>query len=136
MIDPIDLMDATRAAVFRRLSEQVPNSLCPVFDDVPQNTQPPFLKIGAIDTQNEESRDGQFERLTVEIIAIYRGNNRSVLLKMMHAGRRALDRQALNDANVNFLKTRFITASASDASKDDGVTYAGISNYEIFAEPA
>jgi hypothetical protein len=132
----IDLMSAARGAVFRALAAAVSPSLCTVFDDVPQGTQPNFLKIGAIDSQNEESRSDQFERLTVEVIAIYRGQDRGVLLSMMHAGRDALDRKQLTSDGVNFLRTRFVTASASDASKDDGVTYAGISNYEIWAEPA
>lgn len=133
----IDLMSAVRAAVGKALKDGVPADLCPVYDDVPQNTQPPFVKVGAIDTENDETKGEQFERVTVEVIAVYRGDKRSVLLAMMHAARACIDRQVLpSDETINILRARFTKGSAGDAWTGDGVTYAGIMNFEIWAEPA
>lgn len=95
MTEIVDLVGAARGAVFRALIAAVPTDLCAVFDDIPQGTEPNYLKIGAIDTENDESKSGQFERITVELFAIYRGADRGVLLAMMFAGRKALDRQKL-----------------------------------------
>lgn len=133
---PTDLMSAARGAVFRALEAHVPPELCSVFDDLPQETKPPFLKIGAIDSENEAGKGDQVERLTVEVVAIYQGEDRGVLLAMLHAARAALDRQSLEAAGVYFQPPRFLMASASDASATDGVTYAGIINHEVYAEPA
>jgi hypothetical protein len=133
----VDLMGAARGAVFRALSASVPPELCQVFDDIPQGTEPNYLKLGTLDTENDESKGDQFERLTVEVFAVYRGADRGVLIAMMFAGRTALDRQKLpNASGAQFLRCRFVKGVASDASPQDGVTYAGLMHFEIWAEPA
>lgn len=132
----IDLMSATRGAVYRALAAAVPGDLAPVYDDVPQNTPPPFVKIGSIDSENASAKGDQVELLTVEVVAVYRGEDRGVLLAMMHAARAALDRQPITADGVAFEPPRFVVGSASDASQQDGVTYAGVLNFELYAEPA
>ena len=135
MTEVIDLVGPTRIAVFNALEQGVDPALCAVFDDVPEGTQPNFLKIGMIDNENDESKSDQFERLLVEVLGVYRGADRGVLVAMMFAGRKAIDRQKLTAEGVNFLRSRFVKGTTSDASPQDGVTYAGLMQFEIWAEP-
>lgn len=129
----IDLMSATQEAVFRALEAGV--TLATVHDHVKQDMQPPFVKLGTIETDNEGDKKDQRELLQVEVHTIYRGSDRSVLLAIMHDVRSALDGVAIDAEGVSFWEPVFISAAASDAGPD-GVTYAGISTFEINAEPA
>lgn len=136
MTDIVDTVGAVRIAVFDALEAGVDSALCGVFDDLPEGTQPNFLKIGVIENENDESKGDQFERLMVEVLGVYRGADRGVLVAMMFAGRCALDRRVLAAPDVNFLRCRFIKGVTSDASPQDGVTYAALMHFEIWAEPA
>ena len=130
----IDLMSAARGAVYAALAATVDPALAAVFDDVPQGTQPPFLKVGAIDSESRATKGEQLERLTVEVIAVHRGEDRGVLLAMMHAARAALDGQAVTAPDAALRPPRFESASASDVGPD-GVTYAGLITFTIDAQP-
>ena len=135
--DVIDLVGPTRGAVFRALLAAVPGDLCAVFDDIPQGTEPNYLKIGAIDTEQDDAKADQFEILTVEVFGVYRGADRGVLVDMRFAGRKALDRVALPaTGDAQFVRSRFMKGVISDASPQDGVTYVGLMHFEIWAEPA
>jgi hypothetical protein len=129
----IDLMSATQAAVFGALDDRV--TLAPVHDHVKQDTDPPFVKIGTIETISEGGKDEQAETLQVEVHTIYRGADRSALLAIMHEVREALEGQTITAPDASFWTPTFIGAVASEAGPD-GVTYAGISTFEVFAEPA
>jgi hypothetical protein len=129
----IDLMSATQTAVYQAL---VSGGLSiPVYDHVKQDTQPNFIKIGHISCANEGTKEDQQERFEVEIHAIYRGSDRGELLGIMHEVRKTLDREPLAFNGVSFWQPDFLTAMVSDAGPD-GVTYAGISTFEVVAEPA
>lgn len=135
MSEPVDLMQAAQAAVFGALKAGVDPSLSPVFQHVPENTQPPMIIVGAIDSENDGSKGEQVERMTIEVQAIFRGAKRSQLLAMLHAVRRALALNPLAADGVEFSEPHWLGASASEAASD-GVTYAGIAHFEVFAEPA
>ena len=130
-----DLMSATRGAIFRALNVPAVTDIAPVYDDLPQNTQPPFLKIGSIDSDNVSSKGDQTEQLTVEVYAVYRGADRGVMMRMLHAAREAIDQQPIAADGATFGLPHFLKGSASDASPADGVTFAGIMNFEVLAEP-
>jgi hypothetical protein len=66
---------------------------------------------------------------------VIRGAGRAPLLAIMHAARVALDDVQLTGDGVDFSTVTFVSASASDAGPD-GVTYAGVSNFEVYGEPA
>lgn len=133
---PVDLLTATQGALFRALSAAIAAPDWPVYDTIPAGAQPPFTKIGPIDSSNQGAKSGQAELLTAEIQTIYRGSDRSKLTARMHAARAALDGHTLAADGVIFQEMRWLDASASDASPQDGLTYAGISNFEVYAEPA
>ena len=133
----IDLMTAARDAFWSVMKEGVSPDLCQVLDDTPQGTQPPFLKVGTIDSEGESGKGDQLERLTVEVIAVYRGTDRGDLLAMMHAARAAIEgNRGLSSDTAHLSAPIFLKASASDASQQDGVTFVGLLNFETWAEAA
>jgi hypothetical protein len=135
MSDPIDLMQATQDGFYAALKAGIPANVANVRQHVKENTPPPLVIVGTIESDNEAPKGDQLERLTVEIQSIYRGADRAVLLGIMHRVRLALDDKTIAADGVQFDTPKFLHATASDAA-DDGVTYAGISFFEVFAEPA
>lgn len=129
----LDLVSPTQAAVYAALAAGV--TLAPVHDHVKQGTEPNFVQIGAIEVGNEGSKEEQRERIEVEVHTIYRGKDRAELLAIMHEVRTALDGVVIEADGVSFWAPEFLSAAASSAGPD-GVTYAGISIFEIYAEPA
>ena len=131
-----ELVAAVRLAVGAALEAGVAPDLAAIYDDVPQGAKPPFVKIGSLDADPEDDKDEDLYVLTVELIHVYQGRDRGVLLAMMAASERAMRAGALAARGANLGRPRFLRSSASDASPVDGVTYAGVSNFSIFAEPA
>lgn len=129
----IDLMSATQLAFFQALEAGV--TLAAVHDHVKQDTNPPFVQVGTIETVNEGAKDEQSERLEVEIHTIYRGADRAALLAIMHQVRTSLDEVSIQAEGASFSTPVFVGAAASNAGPD-GATYAGISTFEVYAEPA
>lgn len=133
MPDFVDLLTPTQAAVYAALKSRV--TLAPVYDHVKQDTQPDFVKIGAIDGTNEGARDEQREQFIVEVQSVYRGGDRTQLMALMHEVRLSLDGIAIAAAGASFWTPEFLDQAISDAGPD-GVTYAGISRFLVSAEPA
>lgn len=130
----IDLMRATQDGVFVALDTNIASALAKVRQHVQQDTEPPLVIVGAIDSEND-GRSEQRERMSVEVQSIYRGGDRGELLAIMHAVRVALDWRTMIATGAVFTPCRFVGASVSDVGPD-GVTYAGISNFEVWAEAA
>lgn len=131
----IDLMQAVQDAFFATLAAAVPDERSRVLVHVPQDTKPPFTRIGAIASDNEADKGDQLERFEVEVQSIYRGGDRGELLSVMHLVRAALDDVPLSAEGVEFGNPRFLGAAVSDATAD-GITYAGVMNFEVYAEPS
>jgi hypothetical protein len=135
----IDLMSAVQAATYAALDEGVPEAIAPVFDTVPEGTLGSFIQVGGIDSDNDGDKDAQRERFEVQVHSIYVGKDRGELLAMMHAAREALDEQDLQGEGVSFSPPAFLGASSDSvpAVTDDGrFVFAGVSIFEIYAEPA
>ncbi len=128
-------MQAVQDAFFVTLAAAVPNERSRILVHVPQDTKPPFTLIGAIASDNEAGKGEQYERFEVEVQSIYRGGDRGELLSVMHLVRTALDDVALSAEGVDFANPRFLGAAVSDVAPD-GVTYSGVMNFEVYAEPA
>jgi hypothetical protein len=126
-------MSAAQGAAFAALTSGV--SQAAVHDHVKQDTQPPFVKIGAIESASDGGKGEQLELITIEVHSIYRGADRTELLAIMHEVRQALDDQAISAPGASFQRPKFVRAAVSDAGPD-GATYAGISIFEFHAEPA
>lgn len=105
-----------------------------VLQHVPENTQPPMIIIGDLDTSNEGGKDDQLENVGVQIQFVYRGPGRAPLLTMMSRGRDLLHKQRVT-VEGSLLAWTWVRGSASSAATD-GITYAGISEFDVFAQPA
>ena len=130
-----DLISAVREAVNVALDARVPGDLCPVYDHVPQDAKR-FLKVGQVQAEDEGGKGSDVEMMTVEVIGIYQGEDRGVLAQMMFAAKQALNRQPIEAEGALFERPRWIGTMLGDASAEDGVTYAAISHFEIYVEPA
>lgn len=131
----IDFLSAAQLAVINALKAGVAPALARVFDVVPQGIEPNFVKLGEIALEQLGTKDEPRVRIELEVHSIYRGKDRGVLLQMMHAAHESLDGQPIAAAGIDFTWPELLAAAASDAGPD-GVTYAGISTFEFFAEPA
>lgn len=134
----IDLMSAVQAAVYAALAARVPPEVAEAFDTVPEGTLGSYVQVGAIDSANEGSKGEQAERFEVEVNSIYLGKDRGVLLAIMHAAREALDGEEISADGVSFSTPEFLSAAAgaTPVPTPKGLLYAGISSFEIYAEPA
>lgn len=131
-MDPVNLIEAARGAVFTRLEAIVGG---PVFDHLPQDTAPPFRKIGEIEWSAGDAKFDGTLSVTIEIVTLYRGQDRAELIAMIGANRTALHEQALEQDGVIVHQIAEVAGQISDAASD-GVTYAAIQHFEMEVEPA
>lgn len=131
----VDLLTPAQDALFAALQGATFAAGVRVFQHVPQDTEPPYVVIGRLTTNNQEQTGDQFEEITAEIIFVYRGNQRRVLLAMMATARAAIDNQQIAAAGAAFTRPRLDTGDAGEAIAD-GVTYVGMQTYRFYAEPA
>lgn len=129
-----DLLRATQDGIFALLNIPAVTSLAPVFTNVPPNTQPPFIEVGAIDAQEIGPKGGSIEQHAVEVEFQHRGSSRLPLLAMMTAARTAIEGQVIDPVAGALLEDPRWLASATDR-EEDGVTYHGIHRFELFAQP-
>ncbi len=134
-MNEIDLAEAARGAVFVAIAAGLQDLDVQALDHVPQDHDGNFVQLDDIDWANEGGKRDPELRITIDIVTIYRGQNRAELLAIMHANERALVDAELEADGVSLLGGRMVAGSASGAGPD-GITYAGLQTFEIFAEPA
>jgi hypothetical protein len=140
MSDVVDLLSATSDGVFALLDAAIGSDAVEVTTETPQlepgdTTERQFVLIGDIDVGNDGGKGEQAERITVQVVVIYRGTQRSKLHALMHQVRVALEDQVPAIAGVQFGSIDW-AGGASSPSARDGITYAGIQEFEVNAEPA
>ena len=128
-----DLTLATQDAVFAALSAGGTSALAPVYQHVPENTQPPAVIVGDIEVEAIGGKDGGLDRNVVTIVSFYRGPARKGLYAIMAANRAALDDQPL--ASAAAILSRPVFLNATDDLGEDGETYQGVQQFEIIAQP-
>jgi hypothetical protein len=134
MID-IDLVEIARGAVFVAIDAGLADTGATAFDHVSQDTDPPFVKLGDIEWVNEGGKDDLVLKLSIDVVTIYRGGDRAELLAIMHANFLALHGATLSADDVELSPPELLGGSASGPASD-GVTYAGLQTFELYAEPA
>jgi len=138
-----NLLAATQTAVFRALKTlesdadllAATGGKMKVYTHVPENVKPPFLKIGQLSSANEAEGYDQVERVTVEVIAIWRGAGNSGLLAMIHSAQAVLDGQEGLSEDAQIQPPYMLNKEVSEAAAD-GETYVGVINFEMLVEPA
>lgn len=133
----VDLLQAAQDAVFLVLKDALAATNYPaIFQSVPQDTQPPFTMVGDMDADPLGDKGGDSKRITIDVHFVYRGEERRGLLAMMNAVYVALNDQPLDDTDGVSFPTSPSWLSDNTATGADGVTMAGVSQFEIIAEPA
>lgn len=127
-----DPIAATQAAALGALRAGMASEHGLVTQHVKQGTLPPFTLIGDVDFDRQ--RDDQF-LISFEVISVYRGAGRAPLLAIMNAARSAVLEQPFAAPGAVFGNLQCVAGSASQAGPD-GVTYAGLLKFEVYAEPA
>lgn len=136
----VDLLSATSDGFFALLDAAIDAETAEVATD-PTPIEPGdtsdrrYVIIGDIGFANEGAKGEQEELLEVEIVVIYRGTQRSELHILMHLVRDALDGALPEAAGVHFGTIDFIDGASSRPAAD-GVTRAGVLNFQVSAEPA
>ncbi len=135
----IDLLQGAQDALFAALK---PVELMPdlptglgVYQHLPEQTQPPFIVIGMMTSENESVPCEQLEQITAEVHGVYRGEDRAPLLAMLHAVRAVLEYQTITAPGITFESVNFVRTDVGEALAD-GVTYVGLSTYKFYAQPA
>lgn len=135
MTDPIDMLTAGQDAIVELLRKRLPEDQQGLARaSLLEDAKPPFHLVGDIDTENTGGKHEQAERISADIHTVYRGSDRRELLAMMHAVRLATDDVAIQVGEVQY-RVFWLTAAASTAASD-GVTFAGLTTIELYAEPA
>lgn len=140
MTGAIDLISPTSDGVFALLDAAIDASVAEVATD-PTPIEPGdtserrFVIIGDIDSEIRGAKGEQAELLTVQIVVVYRGTQRSQLHSLMHLVRNALDGETPSAPGVAYGSIEVVGA-ASGSTGSDGLTRAGIIEIEVFAEPA
>lgn len=137
MADPTpgDVMQAAQDRVFLMLNA-APLLAGKVYQAVPQDTQPPFTVVGDMNSEQLGGKLDTSKRITVDVHYVYRGEERRGMLAMMNAGYWALFGKTPADLDgVTFLGP-IDWISDDTATGADGTTYAGLSTFEVCAEPA
>jgi len=136
MADPVDVLQGAQDAVFLKLKASPLAQLGPGFQSVPQDTQPPFWVVGDMDAEPLGDKGGTGKRITIDVHYVYRGEERRGLLAMMNSAYWALNDQPLDDIDGVTFSGGARWLSDNTATSADGVTTAGISQFEVCAEPA
>lgn len=127
-----DPIAATQAAALGALRAGMGEEHGLITQHVRQGTLPPFTLVGDVDFERE--LEDQF-LVTFELISVYRGAGRAPLLAIMNAARQAVLEQPFAAPGAQFGSLRCVAGSASQAGPD-GVTYAALLKFEVYAEPA
>jgi len=140
MVEPIDLLSAASDGIFSLLDATIGADVAEVTTETPHwepgdTGERQIVLIGDIDAGNEGGKDEQAERLTVQVVVIYRGTQRSKLHALMHRVRIALEHQVPTIAGVEFGSIDWNGAASSPPARD-GITHAGIQEFEVTANPA
>jgi hypothetical protein len=128
----IDLITATQDAIYAALNVPAITSQWPVFQHVPEGTKPPYIVVADIDAEPGQTKGSQ--DITVDIVSVHVGKGRRPLLAMMHAVFETLDGQPIVAAGAELEAPRWLGAETSPA--EDGVTYGGLQQFSVAAEPA
>lgn len=129
-----DLLTAAQDAIFDALNVPAVTDIAPVFQHVPEDTQPPVVIIGAMNRTAAGAKDSIMDRITIEIVTLYRAPSRRHVFELMAAVRDALEGKALTAIGAT------LSAPAEETAEDDllpdGQTYTGVQRFALFASPA
>lgn len=123
---------AIEAAAYAALDSDV--TLAPVFQHVPEDTDPPLVIVADLDEDAEAFGDkdgGDDGKFTLTVASLFRGEQRKPLFEIEAEVRAALDQ--LRVADQDGFALTFLFSSREGSLLEDGVTYLGNSRFTVFA---
>ena len=135
-----DFKGAAQAAFFQALDGAAEvTDLSDVYQHVPQETEPTPDKgltiIGDLSAVNIAGKDGEIDRVTVEVITEVRQPDQTALTQLQAAVRGTLDRAAL-PTQSGFEISPPVLESEDAALAEDGQTYLGTQRFSVLVQPA
>lgn len=122
-------------AVYALLNHASVTDIAPVYQHVPDNTDPPVVIIGTITLEGDGAKSGApLDRATIEIITLTREPAREALHELMAAVRDRLEGAELTAPDSILSPLEF--QADDDDLLDDGVTYVGTQRFALWAQPA
>lgn len=135
MTAPLDLLTGAQDAIIKIIRDQLPPAQQGmVRHSLEQDFQPPFHLVGDISVEEAGGKEEQLDEGEAEIHTVYRGSDRRELLALMFQLRLATHNALIEVGSARF-RILWRGAIASAAGRD-GVTYAGLTQVDIIAEPA
>lgn len=130
----IDFLGAAQDAVFDALNVPSVTSLAPVYQHVPDDSEPPYIKISDLSSQPFGVKGGGLDEVTVPILFYYRKPNRLGLTAMAAAARTAIETAVLSAAGAVVNLKEISAVDAPDS--EDGITYDGALVAVVWVQPA
>lgn len=121
--------DAVERAAYQLLTDGEPIGAA-VFQDVPQDTPPPVIIIGDMESAGIGGRDDEDRIVSLEVVTVTAGDERKPCLMLQDKIEARLD-QAKVDLNGWSLTFRWVDDSA--ALTPDATGYVGLQKFEIMA---
>ncbi|MBB4152904.1 hypothetical protein GGQ80_000792 [Sphingomonas jinjuensis] len=129
----VDTLTGAQDAIVALLQDRLPPDQRElVYATIPQDTPAPFFLIGDIDVERVDD-EGQLDRASVDVHAIHQGNRRDLLARM-HLVRVAAHGQTVLIDGAAYRVTW--QSSAASTAAADGVTFAGLIAFDLFAYPS
>lgn len=119
---------ALEAELFARLDAAITGAA--VFQDVPENTLPPFVVIGELRGSPLGGKDDPDRRIIVDIITVVSAEERGPLLDLQEQIEAAIDDKTFDRDGWTLSIT---LDSATAALGEDGQTYVGTSTFSVLA---
>lgn len=136
----IDMISATSDGAIAMLTAAIDDDVAEVTTNPDQidptdTTERQFVIIGDIDSDNEGGKGEQLELITFQIVVVYRGRQRWKMHVLMHLVRIAIEGIAPQATGAVFQPARWLGAKSSPQGAD-GITHAGIVEFEVYAQAA
>lgn len=121
--------DAVEISSYELLSAEPPIG-APVYQDVPDDAEPPVIIIGDVEARSFGDKDARDRIVTLEIVTVMRGDERKPLLALQEKVETRLAGVIEETADWR-LHYRFVDDSATLAPDASG--YVGLQKFEIIA---
>jgi hypothetical protein len=125
--------DAVEAAAFAALNVSAITTLLPVFQHVPENTNPPVLIVGSMDSDTNDiaTKDGDDEHINITITAVVTAEERRPLRAIKRKVKELLNGHVVNGTDW----TICFTYSGADSVllADNGQDYVGNFHFSALA---
>jgi len=130
-----DLKLAAQTAIYAALNVPAVTALAPVYQHVPDDTQPPAVVIDRMNVTAIGGKGGGLDLIEFDILTFIREPGREHLTPIMTAVRALLEEQALPAQSGVALSRPVFEADEDDVS-EDGQTYSGLQRFSLVAQAA